>query len=164
VQTIHWRGQPAVTILLSSRHGARDDRVGQTRGTSSAVLPTHAEEGDCLVVVDDFVAEGPHGKGTRKLRAAVSRGWRAPSLCTFDALTARAARAGWGMEAEEDWTARVSRGTGMLRVLAALLVLLDGLPLGEVAAGLAGGAALLLGYRRGAFRYRYVRFRRDATG
>lgn len=127
----------------------------------------YAAPGDTLVVVDDFIADARGGVddpvGRRLVRAA-RIGWRAPSLCRGARFLRLAADAGWRVETTEDWSDEVPAGARAVRVGARLAVLLAGLPLGEVAAGLVGGSALVVGYGRGVFRYRCYRLRRPGPG
>jgi hypothetical protein len=150
--------RPRLLVAVESMVHATDARrfLDTTAG--------YASPGDTLLVVDDFVAPGTPPGGSsraRRLAAAVRAGWRAPSLGPADDFIRAANVSGWRLEHDEDWSARVRTGSGLRRALAAVALPLSTLPLPSVLGGLVGGSALLLGYRSGVFRYRFLLFRRQ---
>ena len=146
-----------LTAIESFVHSA--DRRAFVEATAA-----YARAGDRMVICDDFLAPGVGDARARSARVlrAFRAGWRAPSACTAALLAHLAADAGWRLASDEDWTPFVpTAGRLLLLVSRALL----GLPLGfsrlAVIGNRVGGAALVVGYRLGLFRYRCLLFERS---
>ncbi len=148
---------PRLLVAVESMVHAAD------AGSFLHATASYASPGDALLVVDDFAGPAPRGATLpryRRMVAAVRAGWRAPSFQQAQSFIDSAREAGWHLELDEDWSAWVRSGTGVLRALASLVVRLARIPLPPMAAGLVGGSGLLLGYRARLFTYRFLLFRK----
>ncbi len=148
---------PRLMVAVESMNHAADAK------RFLAAAAQYAAPGDCLIVVDDFLAHEEPGRDatTRKLIRVARDGWCIPSLQPYRLFISRALRAGWILEKDEDWTPWIRSGIGLEPAASVLLFRLGRLPLPTVLAGVAGGSSILLGYRAGVFSYRFLRFRRS---
>jgi hypothetical protein len=133
-----------------------------------AATARYAEQGDRLIVVDDFLASdsdtspasGDMPLRRRRLVRGAREGWRAPSLMSARGFTAMAGKTGWSLLRGEDWSPWVSAGSRRTECAARAVMSLALLLVPPLAGNLVGGSALLLGYRLGVFSYRFMVFRR----
>ena len=121
-----------------------------------SLLTQQARPGDRFLLIDDLLAREPADTTEERWLAAFRDGWKVPALEKCEGWKSGLGNHGWTLVADEDWSERVGQG-GVLRRWGSTLAV--GLPpTTPMLANLVGGAALVLGYRRGLFTYRALQW------
>ncbi len=116
------------------------------------LLTQRARPGDRFLLMDDLLAREPSNTIEAGWLAAFRDGWKVPALEQPGSWKNGLGDRGWTLVADEDWSERLGTG-GFLRHWSSELAV--GLPtITPMLSNLVGGAALVLGYRRGLFTYR----------